>query len=62
MTIADCEKYIAEGQVRPRKHAAEGRILHGVREEQRPWRDRTHHLPCRAADALEGKTGTVITR
>ena len=62
MTIADCEKYIAEGQFAP------GSMLPKVESCMEFVKNNDHGGTAlitslaRAADALEGKTGTVITR
>ena len=62
MTIAECEKYIAEGQFAP------GSMLPKVESCMEFVKNNDHGGTAlitslaRAADALEGKTGTVITR
>ena len=62
MTIAECEKYIAEGQFAP------GSMLPKVVSCLEFVKNNDHGGTAlitslaRAADALEGKTGTVITR
>ena len=62
MTIADCEKYIAEGQFAP------GSMLPKVESCMEFVKNNGHGGTAlitslaRAADALEGKTGTVITQ
>ena len=62
MTIAECEKYIAEGKFAP------GSMLPKVESCMEFVKNNDHGGTAlitslaRAADALEGKTGTVITR
>ena len=62
MTLADCEKYIAEGQFAP------GSMLPKVEACMDFVKNSGHGAAAlitsldRAADALEGRTGTVITR
>lgn len=62
MTIAECEKYIAEGQFAP------GSMLPKVESCMEFVKNNDHGGTAlitslaRAADALEGKTGTVLTR
>ena len=61
MTLADCERYIAQGQFAP------GSMLPKVESCMAFVRDSEHGTApitslSRAAEALEGKTGTVIRR
>ena len=61
MTLADCERYIAQGQFAP------GSMLPKVESCMAFVRDSEHGTALitslsRAAEALEGKTGTVIRR
>lgn len=61
MTLADCERYIAEGQFAP------GSMLPKVESCMAFVKDSEHGTALitslsRAAEALEGKTGTVIRR
>ena len=61
MTIAECEKYIAEGQFAPGSMLPKVESCMEFVKNNDHGGNRAHHFLARAADAFEGKTGTVIT-